>query len=1053
MPSRAIRPSAPGLLLPAAWRLTVMTLPRSLVRSARSTRRSAEDRNRAARCAVWLRGHWHVATGPWAVIWPAALAFAGVWFAPAHFAISRLLVPKDASSFLTTVWQVEAVALALSAAVVIFGFQAFSASQHAQSPGSLRAFAEDSGLFVVLGVGIGGLLLPGFVLLGYGRGAPGGWATTWASAFCGLGLALIPLVFVLTVLSVDPRRLDERRNRRLRRVVHHAVQQEVLERIAANLADRLCKEGGMTYLPLSVPEVADGYRLVEATRGGTVRNISLRRLDALAESSSGEARTSPTAYLLTRIGAMVHPGRPIAVLPSAVTPDPSKESRIVSYRRATPEDALAPHVAQLHEEAMQAIREQRVGAYERASTAYVETLLALPEAWAGYHQRFTKEVASGVDRFELGILAEIERHLFEEMRTAMLSGNREIAQSAAGLPFGVAAKAVPLGALELSRRMLDLQRALYVTSLTVEGDDSIRAVAGSCRDGVFAFTEYVAVPQLTRQGSSALPWDEVAELLRMAEGQINEVLKAVIDADDPDSALALDDRWSAVLQFWHPEHEGPGELAVDRMATQLGETDARVQSARSQLADSLPQIRLREEVDDGRNSYRLGLAMWALRRLRQSDGDSDRRVRVFWVFARHFNQAETLVTTTGKALTLSFKGGSWRPWLLFNDVDQSTGTQGGFYAGPDTYFIRCFLVLLVLITDPGAGTPALPAQEWLKHGGMQQALDELAADSELWTHLGTDLVAERIVQVRAALDEVVRRRRADEERELADADVDPAKTAEFIQRVRDGWEEGRVAPHLFRSCDAYTTDTARSPAGHPLGGVDQYVPKELFTDDPRLANDLTIAFDLGLRATQMEMTRLLAELAGTPEFLSDQTTLAAALEDAIVTMQGEGYHPEVVIAPVDWELWRDAGFDAAAAISAPPGTPLPFDLPERARHWLRGTVAGLPLLTWPNAPAGAVTVLDVARFGRWRQWSADDYGHELSVELTFYDHASAISVAEEDASSLADADHTTVEERATKLRGQGRLRATEAWTIEVDDTRAARRVLRPRQPDSSGVGP
>jgi hypothetical protein len=941
--------------------------------------------------------------------------------------------------------------LALSAAVIIFGFQAFSASQHAQSPGSLRAFAEDSGLFVVIGVGIGGLLLPGFVLLGYGRGAPGGWAATWASAFCGLGLALIPLVFVLTVLSVDPRRLDERRNRRLRRVIQRAVQQEVLERIAANLADRLCKERGMTYLPLSVPEVADGFRLVEAPRGGTVRNISLRQLETLAGGSPGEVDGSPRAYLLTRIGASVHPGSPIALLPSALIPESSKENRIARYGRAAPDDALAPHIAQLHEEAMQAIREQRVDSYERASTAYLETLLALPEAWVRYHQRFTKEVASGMAPFELGILAKIEPHLFEEMRTAMLSGNREIARSAAGLPFGVAAKAVPLGALELSKRMLDLQRALYVTFLTVDGDDSIRAVAESCVDAVFTFSEYVAVPQLTRQGLSALPSDEVADLLRMTEGQINEVLKAVIDVDDSERALALDDRWSTVGQFWHPEHESPGKHAVELMATQLGENDPRVQSARHQLAELLPQIRLREEMDDGRSIYRFGLAMWALRRLRRSNGDSDRRARTFRVFARHFNQAEALVTTTGNALSLSFEGGPWLSWLLFNEVDHTTGIHGGSYAGTDTYFIRCFLVLLVVITDPGSGTPALPAQEWLKHGGMQQALDELAADSELWTHLGINSVAERIVQVREALDEVVRRRRADEERELAEATVDPAKTAEFIQRVRDGWADGRIAPHLFRSFNSYTRDTARAPTSHPLDGVDQLVPKEFFTDDPRFGNDATFAFDLGLRATQMEMVRLLDQLAGSPEFPSEEPTLADAIREAIASLRDEGYDPAVVIAPVEWELWRDAGFDAVAAIGASPDAPLPFDLPERARHWLRGTVAGLPLLTWPNAPAGAVTVLDIARFGRWRQWSGDAEGHELSVELIFYGHDTAISLAEENVGLLADADHTTVSERAIRLCGQGRLRATEAWTIEVEDARAARRINRLRPAEGSEV--
>jgi hypothetical protein len=52
----------------------------------------------------------------------------------------------------------------------------------------------------------------------------------------------------------------------------------------------------------------------------------------------------------------------------------------------------------------------------------------------------------------------------------MLSGNREIARSAAGLPFGVAAKAVPLEALELSRRMLDLQRALRHQRVLTCGD-------------------------------------------------------------------------------------------------------------------------------------------------------------------------------------------------------------------------------------------------------------------------------------------------------------------------------------------------------------------------------------------------------------------------------------------------------------------------------------------------------------------------------------------------------------------------------------------------------
>jgi hypothetical protein len=96
-----------------------------------------------------------------------------------------------------------------------------------------------------------------------------------------------------------------------------------------------------------------------------------------------------------------------------------------------------------------------------------------------------------------------------------------------------------------------------------------------------------------------------------------------------------------------------------------------------------------------------------------------------------------------------------------------------------------------------------------------------------------------------------------------------------------------------------------------------------------------------------------------------------------------------------------------------------------------------------------VTVLDIARFGRWHQGSADDEGHELSIELTFYDHDTAISLAEEDLDLLADADHATVAERAIRIRGQGRLRATEAWTIEIEDASAARRINQPRRTEGT----
>jgi hypothetical protein len=166
------------------------------------------------------------------------------------------------------------------------------------------------------------------------------------------------------------------------------------------------------------------------------------------------------------------------------------------------------------------------------------------------------------------------------------------------------------------------------------------------------------------------------------------------------------------------------------------------------------------------------------------------------------------------------------------------------------------------------------------------------------------------------------------------------------------------------------------------------------------------------------------------------------MRGAIDAMRSEGYSPTVILAPIDWRLSEEAGLDVAAAVGTPPGETVPFGLPERARHRLRGTVAGLPLLTWRTAPANELIVVDLAQLGRWHQWATNDEGNELNVALTFYDESTARAMAEDDLNLLADDDHTTVSERALRLRNLVRVRATEAWTIEISDRRAGRRIVR-----------
>ena len=197
----------------------------------------------------WLRSHWRLAVGGWALVWPGALGFAGVWFAR----VLTLGIPPSQGRRNGSGSPQHALAGRGDRVWRCPRRSSSSASRRSRCPVTLgprlpKVFATDSGLFVVLGVGIGGLLVPGFVFAGYGSGSPAGWAATWAACFCCLGLVLIPVALVLTIFSVDPRRLDGRRNRRMRAVVERSVRRELDERIARQLAVQFCEQHGMCIL-------------------------------------------------------------------------------------------------------------------------------------------------------------------------------------------------------------------------------------------------------------------------------------------------------------------------------------------------------------------------------------------------------------------------------------------------------------------------------------------------------------------------------------------------------------------------------------------------------------------------------------------------------------------------------------------------------------------------------------------------------------------------------------------------------------------------------------
>jgi hypothetical protein len=195
-------------------------------------------------------------------------------------------------------WQVEAAALALSLAVILFLLQAV-ASSHG---GDLREFAEDSHLLKFLDVGVIALVLLGLTLLGGGWPGSGPWAATWTTAWAGATVLSLSLLFRWALAAVSQSRLHQRRLSRLSERAKEFVNDDVISRQAYKILEDFCGTEGVEFEPLFGRPTADAVRLTSVKTGNIsdINLAALRRASRAANDAGGALSLS------------CHLGRPLA---------------------------------------------------------------------------------------------------------------------------------------------------------------------------------------------------------------------------------------------------------------------------------------------------------------------------------------------------------------------------------------------------------------------------------------------------------------------------------------------------------------------------------------------------------------------------------------------------------------------------------------------------------------------------------------------------------------------------------------------------------------------
>jgi hypothetical protein len=847
---------------------------------------------------------------------------------------------------------------------------------------------------------------------------------------------MIPVAFIQTVLGIDPSRLNRRRNRRLGRAVANYVDADLRDRTGVRLADALCMAHGMKRLPISIPSVRSEFRIVRSASSGTVRDVRLRRLARLAGKSRGQKR----AYLIARIGVRLRAGDPIAVLPTIRREKPRRERQIVRLQRGDRDDVLSSLIAELHEDATAAIHEQQLAPFERTALEYRELLLAFPKSWSGHNIRYTEELTAGVG-LDLGIFSRIDPLMGDEMREVMHTGNVRMANVLTSLAFRVAADAVPLGARGLFRQMFRLLAAGYAIAANVEDKTSSLSMSNDCLGKVFELVRLVVIPQVQGEASAQLPWDQAGLLLVASFEEIGELLRQAVDSGLPQRVSDVDDRWSDVMSMWRPDLEGPIEALVEVQALHHGERQPAVEAARREIDAAKLQTELLNLLRQQRSTFRFELAAWQLRRMRDGafSGHGQESVEAFRLLARHFTDTAQLQSAVNDALKALFSpgGGHFQRWVLSEAAAASLGYGARPSPNSEGGLVACFLVLLIMAAHPDAGVPLVDVDEWLvsRADSLRAELDSLVGEVGLWEGLDVNRVSDRVALLRAALDDAYSTRRKDEEERIAAEAPDPEIVATTAEQVRSSWKANRIAPALFRAFSSVVVDEQPPPAGSEHFLVRATVPKSAFVAG-NYANDVFLNSELGRAAANSEMPVLISKLADGAELSSPAWPRVEVVRHAVRAMREEGYEPTVLIVAIDWLLGEELGLHSSERIDPP------FELPEATRHWYKGVFEGVHVIAWPRVLKGQALVVDLQRYGRWRQWTPQGE-EELSVLVEFVDEEEALRLAEADPTLGADPNHQTVEERALRLQSEAVVRILERWTIETTDPLAARKISVP----------
>lgn len=939
----------------------------------------------------------------------------GVVYLPIEIGFLVFAETKASGQWLRTTWQVVAATLALSLTIMVFALEIFGRTGAVRYGGTLNAFAERVGLISAFRLGVIALVVDGAVLAGIGHGAPGGWAALVACTVSAAAIFNLPFVLTRVLRETGENQARKARTTAIRKAITKSVRSQVIETLCDSELQRLAEEDGFDVQAFMAPDILPGEVVIKAENEGTVQDVKVRKLVKVAQTLEEQGRVS----LRIRVGSHVEEGSTLLVLPRGAPGNViSVAQKIVRCGERAPDD-LVDHLAQLHDDALEAIRYGRPAAYDDIADTYVAALMEFPAAWATYKQEYDASIASGLSVIPTGPVSQVQRSLYEEM-TLAAEGNREIMFEAAALPIRIVRQAMDVRASGLLPKMLALYPQMYTIGASTPGEVSslLKERSWIHLKEILRYPIRPRIESLSKEARS-----QAIEDARQVYKHFVTLLRFAVDGADVDGLTKADDAWEESLRFLGFVDADPSELEYLEAELARGiDVQDELDAARSNLAISTAIKSLAEF----RSAARLSLLAWV--RHKSESLDETDSIEMINCLARRFGSVASVANATAKALALETENRHAdliSDWILYEEG------EGVHTISSDSHLLAAFAATSLLQIRSGSPVPQIEAASWLAQyeDQIKQELKRIAADPRLLNIATTD-ATERAALLADAIASAASRWREHEAAEVRNAPLHQPYVDEFEKMALDAMNDSRLVPKLLDYRDAVVHEEKPPPDPDNLA-LETFLPKELFIENERMLGRDWTARDFGQSIAFLETQRFLQVLASNGKPVDAENDFNAAVRSTISTMEIEGYSPSIAFFPVNFRLLRELNLPYGAnAVPLPTG----LDLGESARSGFRGLIEDVAVFQSPDVPDDRLCIIDLEASSIAHVWQVDrsDQMHVAAIEEQLAGEIIARSgnttSAEPESSQVLD------------LMSQVRVTACLDVTFELNDQGAVRWV-------------